>query len=791
MNQSGQLTGFFIDQPKGISQHAFAYTNGVRADLGTLGGTNSEGHSINFSGQIVGVADLTGGTQSHAFITSAAGLQDLGTLGGNSSTATAINDNGVIIGDSDLLDGGTGAFILTNGVGVMTSIGNLGSNYSSAAALNNNNLVVGQAGVASGGTNAFSYFNGVLTNLGTLGADYSAAFAVNDAGEIVGESAINSTDTHGFVYRNGTMTDVGTLGGTFSTAYLVNPAGQVVGVASLAGEEEIHGFLYANGTMTDLGTLGGAFSLPNAINIKGQIVGDTVDELGNSLAFIWENGTLTDLNALLPANSGWVLMQAIFINDAGRIAGVGDYNGVSQWFIMDLVGPNNNNAPVAVAGPDQTVSCPDQANLDGSGSHDSDNDPLTYEWSANGSVLGTTVQLSVALPIGKTVVTLKVSDPCGASTLDSLTVTVVDTNAPTGICPAPVTVSADTTCQAAVPDFVSQVNATDNCTPVGSLVITQDLAPGTLVGLGPHPVTITVRDLSGNASTCQVLFTVVDTTPPTITGMPAPFRVSVGSDCQAQMPNMLGSVTGTDSCTPANLLVKSQNPAAGTLLGVGVYPLTVTVKDAAGNPATATVNFTVADTTPPTISGGFGRTVSADANCQGTVPNMFDGFLSISDNCTASNKLVTTQSPAAGTKVPAGSYPVTTTVTDASGNTSTFVILLTISDNTAPVIQTLSVNPNVLSPPNHQLVPVTVSAFVTDTCDAAPVVKIVSISTNDGTSPGDITITGNLTALLAASKTASGGNRVYTITVQATDASTNSSTAQVTVTVPKSSGSSS
>src|SRR5580765_6410046 len=50
MNQSGQLTGFFIDLPKGVpQQHAMAYTNGVRGDLGTLGGSTSEGHSINSS----------------------------------------------------------------------------------------------------------------------------------------------------------------------------------------------------------------------------------------------------------------------------------------------------------------------------------------------------------------------------------------------------------------------------------------------------------------------------------------------------------------------------------------------------------------------------------------------------------------------------------------------------------------------------------------------------------------------------------------------------------------------
>jgi endo-1,4-beta-xylanase len=97
----------------------------------------------------------------------------------------------------------------------------------------------------------------------------------------------------------------------------------------------------------------------------------------------------------------------------------------------------------------------------------------------------------------------------------------------------------------------------------------------------------------------------------------------------------------------------------------------------------------------------------------------------------------------------------------------------------------VSVSPNVLSPPNNKLVPVTVSAVVSDNCDSAPVTKIVSITCNESTSPGDIQITGNLTALLAATKPSSSGNRLYTITVQSTDASGNSSSAQLTVTVPK------
>jgi probable HAF family extracellular repeat protein len=780
LNSAGDLAGFFYVFGEHPS-HAFLYRSGQLTDLGTLGGNTSESHFINQSGQIVGKAALAGDTRSHAFLFGGAGLQDLGTLGGPSSSATAINDSGTIIGNSDLTGGvATSGFVYANGI--MADLGNLGSNYSSAFALNNSALIVGEAGVPIGDVHAFSWSNGVMSDLGTLGSTYSSAFAVNDSGLVVGESALNPTDVHAFISSGGAMVDLGTFGGTYSSAYLVNSNGLVAGLASTADDFETHGFVYDGTSMTDLGTLGGGFTLPNGINNRGQIVGESSIVSGDEHAFLWQNGKLSDLNSLLPANSGWELITALYINDSGRVVGVGNYNGLSQWFVLDLA--SGNNSPVAVAGADQTVECRSSVVLDGSRSSDPDNDTLSFEWSSAGTVLGTSSILTVSLPMGTNVVTLKVSDPCGASSQSSLTVIVADHTAPTGSCPNGSTASADANCQAVVPDFASQVTATDNCASSESLIITQAPQAGTVVDLGQHPVSITVADPSGNSSSCTVLFTVADTTPPTILSVPPAFILSAVSGCQAKVPDILSKVVAADSCTPDNLLLKTQSPAAGTSVGLGDQMIVVTIVDGSGNSSRANVPFRVADMTAPTFLSYPGSVkLPADACCRARVPNLLPSVL-VTDNCTPVGQIVLTQTPAPGTVLAHGFYTITVTASDAAGNRSNVSVPLEISDTTPPAFRSVAVSPSVLNPPNHQLVPVTVSVKVCDNCDAAPITRIVSVTCSEPPSPGDIQITGSLTAKLAASKGSSGSTRIYTINLQSTDGSGNSATSSVTVTVP-------
>jgi probable HAF family extracellular repeat protein len=80
--------------------------------------------------------------------------------------------------------------------------------------------------------------------------------------------------------------------------------------------------------MQDLGTLQGDFaSVAIGINEKGEVVGASFAADFSARAFLWENGTMFDLNKLIPPNSGWQLQVASSINSRGEIVGYGAIHG--------------------------------------------------------------------------------------------------------------------------------------------------------------------------------------------------------------------------------------------------------------------------------------------------------------------------------------------------------------------------------------------------------------------------------------------------------------------------------
>jgi probable HAF family extracellular repeat protein len=98
----------------------------------------------------------------------------------------------------------------------------------------------------------------------------------------------------------------------------------VVGHSDLTGDTTFHAYLWTRETgMRDLGTLPGDFaSVALGINDRGEVVGGSLDVNFNIRASLWQNGAMTDLNTLIPANSGLYLLLAQSINSSGEVIGI-------------------------------------------------------------------------------------------------------------------------------------------------------------------------------------------------------------------------------------------------------------------------------------------------------------------------------------------------------------------------------------------------------------------------------------------------------------------------------------
>ena len=145
---------------------------------------------------------------------------------------------------------------------------------------------------------------------------------------------------HAFFWDGSTLSDLGTLGGQGSIATALNDSGHVVGMSYIPGDALVsHAVLWDGSTIRDLGTLGGTEAVALDINNNGQVVGMGRTATGDKHAFLCEGNAMIDLNSVLDdSGAGWVLEEAIAINDDGVIAGSGVHNGTSRAFVLTPIG---------------------------------------------------------------------------------------------------------------------------------------------------------------------------------------------------------------------------------------------------------------------------------------------------------------------------------------------------------------------------------------------------------------------------------------------------------------------
>ena len=329
-------------------------TSYVVQDLGTLGGTQGVAEGISDRGWIVGSANLTGDQSEHAYLWRDGVKMDLGTLGGpNSSEQWPVKDNrGLIaaVGETSNPDPlGENFCGFNTGLtclgflwqeGQKTPLPTLGGNNGQALGVNNRGQVVGYAENSIQDPNCvppqvldiravvWGPKAGEIQELPPLPGDtISAATGINDREQVVGVSGPCSADTsRGVLWEEGAVTDLGNLGGVLNTIpWAINSQGHVVGQSDLAGDTTLHAFLWTkDGSMYDLSTLpGDSASLAFGINNKGEVVGGScVDAtLSSCRAFLWQDGVMTDLNTLVkPGSTPLYLFFGNDINSRGEIA---------------------------------------------------------------------------------------------------------------------------------------------------------------------------------------------------------------------------------------------------------------------------------------------------------------------------------------------------------------------------------------------------------------------------------------------------------------------------------------
>jgi hypothetical protein len=392
--------------------------------------------------------------------------------------------------------------------------------------------VVGEYADASGPYQSFLYDGTAWTTLAFPGATYTIAFDI-DGTDIVGLYIDASGRQHGFLYDGTTWTTLDYPGASGTSLYGVD-AGKIVGNCNTAGgimydgttwsvlslpesgltvlgidgsniiaSRWSHSFVYDGTTWTKLEFPGVASTEAHGID-GSYIVGEYNTQSGApDHGFIWDGTTWTTLD--LPGANGTI----IFDIDGARMVGrYLDSSGQFHGFLYSV-----NQAPVANAGPDQTVEQTSVSGadvvLDGSASSDPEGEPLTYEWTwTGGSASG--VNPMVSLPPGETEISLTVSDG-ELSDTDTVCISIEDTTPPQIFIGAPepyaiypagaLTLAFGATDAVGVTELAGTLEES-NGSP-------QPVSPGEIPGVGVYTLVVTANDAAGNIAESEPVFFVV------------------------------------------------------------------------------------------------------------------------------------------------------------------------------------------------------------------------------------------------------------------------------------------
>ena len=486
----------------------------------------------------------------HAFRwTSGGGMVDLGAIGGGFSIPAAMSSDGsVIVGESRSPSTGWPTAFRWSLTGGMAPIMNDPAVYSSSAsAVSSDGSVVAGGYVANFGGASLAHcfrwdpMDGAV-DLGTLGYEAVLGGMSSDGRTIVGYSATLDGVMRGFRWSvDAGMVELPVPAGETgdSQALAVSADGGVIaGTVVSAIDGGLRGARWSSSGVESLGDLGGGYSSPQRISGDGStIVGTAIDSSGVFVPFIWR--AVGGMVALpVPSqNIDYVDFLAIS-HDGSEIFAEwldADTNATHRctWtaagVYQELTGPLGTSRVRAVSRNGKTFG--------------------GAALQANGFVHAVRISLAPTVALGHATPTT-----CGLS------------NGAIDITSAGATSFSWTG-------------------PGGFTSASQNLAN---IAAGNYAVTATGP--GGSATLTVTVGATSDTAAPVISSIATSMTAAASASCTATVPNFIPTVVASDNCSIASI---TQSPAAGSSIGLGSHPITVVVRDAAGNEAAVYPDFIV------------------------------------------------------------------------------------------------------------------------------------------------------------------------------------------------------
>lgn len=311
---------------------------------------------------------------------------------------------------------------------------------------------------------------------------------------------------------------------------------------------------------------------------------------------------------------------------------------------------------------------------------------VTYDASLFTSPSGSIVSASFnpasgsTFPFGTSTVNYSVTDSAGNTATGTLTVNVIDSEAPHITPVSDITVPTDNASCAAV------VRYSTDATDCNLASLTFSPASGSSFPIGKTTVTITATDTAGHTSTSTFSVTVVDNRPPLITTSNIQATAS-GTTCGA---NVAFAASALD-CTTTTIIY-SLSPtfdstiASGANFPVGTTTVYVRATDAYGNVAVSSFTVTVTDTSAPVISAPNIVVGNDDDICGAAVT-----FNATATDCSAVTLVYALDCNflhpvTSGTVFPVGTTTVYVKATDSSGNVSKTSFTVKVKDTQPPTI---------------------------------------------------------------------------------------------------------